>query len=369
MHLIQVDPATDPRQDQFVRIVDPSLDKRWDAYVSRHPRGSVYHSSSWMEVLKRTFGYRPICFMAVNGNEVVGCAPFAEVRSRLTGSRLASLPFSDYCEILSDNLYTERAILEAVIEKAGHLRVGRIEIRARDGGAALLQEYGFEAESMFLCHVLPTAEPVDILFKKIHYSYKKSLRKAAKSELTITTASSELELRTYYKLYVRTRRFRGLPPMPYCFFHNIWKSVFPTGMPILLLALYNKSIIAGLLLLKAGDGLYGLTLASNRAFLLKRPNNLLYWRGIEIACEYGLKYFDCGRTSPENEGLLRFKRQWGTREHTITHFVRQTAGSNITLSHSVPYSGLRKGIVQKICKRLPPFVLEMGSSLLYRHWG
>ena len=338
--------------------------------MSRHPQGSVYHCSFWMEVLQKAFGYHPMCFIAVNGNdEVIGCAAFAIVRSHLTGSRLVSLPFSDYCEILSDNLSTERAILEAVLEKADNLRVGRIEIRARNGGAEFLREYGFEAERIFLSHVLPTTEPVGILFKKIHYSYKKALRKAVKSELAITMASTEFELRAYYKLYVQTRRFRGLPPMPYCFFQNIWKSVLPTGMPILLLVLYNGSIIAGLFLLKAGDGLYGLSMASDRDFLLMRPNNLLYWRGIEIACESRLKYFDCGRTSLENEGLLRFKRQWGTSEHTITHFVRQTASSNVALSHSVPYTSLRKGIIQDICKRLPPLVLEIGSRLLYRHLG
>jgi len=353
-----------------VKIIDPVLDKRWDRYVACHHNGSLYHSSSWKEVLRKSFGYRPIHFVAVDEKEdIIGCAAFVAIQSHLTGSRLVSLPFADYCEILSDNLSSERAILKAVLEKADHLKVGRIEIRAREGQEDLLQEYGFKAERTFLRHVLPTTEPAEVLFKRLHYSCKKFLRNAAKSEVITVTASTELELRTYYKLYVLTRRFRGLPPMPYSFFQNIWKSVSPNGMPILLLALYNGSIIAGVFLLKAGDGLYGISMASNRDFLFTRPNNLLYWKSIEIACESRLKYFDCGRTSPENEGLLRFKRQWGAREDTITHFVRQTTRSNLTLSRSVPYAELRKGIAQKICKQLPPLVLEIASRLLYRHLG
>jgi len=39
---------------------------------------------------------------------------------------------------------------------------------------------------------------------------------------------------------------------------------------------------------------------------------LLYWKLMEYACDQGFKYFDLGRSSPD-EGTQRFKEQWGAK--------------------------------------------------------
>jgi CelD/BcsL family acetyltransferase involved in cellulose biosynthesis len=42
------------------------------------------------------------------------------------------------------------------------------------------------------------------------------------------------------------------------------------------------------------------------------PNMLLYWSLIEYACSEGYKYFDFGRSTPD-EGTYKFKEQWGAK--------------------------------------------------------
>jgi lipid II:glycine glycyltransferase (peptidoglycan interpeptide bridge formation enzyme) len=39
---------------------------------------------------------------------------------------------------------------------------------------------------------------------------------------------------------------------------------------------------------------------------------LLYWSFMEYACDSGFKYFDFGRSTPD-EGTYKFKEQWGAR--------------------------------------------------------
>ena len=43
-----------------VHVLDPLSDSRWDEFLERHPRASVFHSRGWLEALKRTYGYEPI---------------------------------------------------------------------------------------------------------------------------------------------------------------------------------------------------------------------------------------------------------------------------------------------------------------------
>ena len=39
---------------------------------------------------------------------------------------------------------------------------------------------------------------------------------------------------------------------------------------------------------------------------------LLYWTMLEYACDNGYRYFDFGRSTPD-EGTYKFKEQWGAK--------------------------------------------------------
>jgi serine/alanine adding enzyme len=43
---------------------------------------------------------------------------------------------------------------------------------------------------------------------------------------------------------------------------------------------------------------------------------LLYWTMLEYACNNGYKYFDFGRSTPD-EGTYRFKQQWGAQSEPL----------------------------------------------------
>ncbi len=51
------------------------------------------------------------------------------------------------------------------------------------------------------------------------------------------------------------------------------------------------------------------------------PNMLIYWTMLEYACDNGFKYFDFGRSTPD-EGTYRFKEQWGAKPEPLHwHFI------------------------------------------------
>ena len=79
-----------------VKIVDPTSDGRWDAFITRQKYSTVFHSSNWAWVLKESYGYVPRYYVLENeAGDIKAAIPFFLIQSRLTGKRLVCLPFSD----------------------------------------------------------------------------------------------------------------------------------------------------------------------------------------------------------------------------------------------------------------------------------
>ena len=87
------------------------------------------------------------------------------------------------------------------------------------------------------------------------------------------------------------------------------------------------------------------------------------WEAIRWSCRNGFRSLDFGRTEPENEGLLQFKRGWRATETRVANYrfdLKQNAfsadGGNVKSSYPM-------------CKILPLPVLRLSGSMLYRHVG
>ena len=68
----------------------------WEAFVAPARPPPSFHRYPWRRVLERAFGHRCHFLLAEENGAVRGVLPLAEVRSRLFGHKLASLPFCVY---------------------------------------------------------------------------------------------------------------------------------------------------------------------------------------------------------------------------------------------------------------------------------
>src|SRR5262245_38369321 len=77
----------------------------WDAYVASHPAATGYHTWAWREVIARTFGHAAFYLVARSDErkEIAGVLPLVEIRSRLFGRTMTSLPFLNYGGIIADS--------------------------------------------------------------------------------------------------------------------------------------------------------------------------------------------------------------------------------------------------------------------------
>jgi len=347
-------------------IIDPSTDPRWDSFVERHPLGTLYHRSCWKEILQRTFGYAPLyCVLEDAERNIVGGMALAFVRSVLTGNRLVSLPFADYCDPLVGSEEDFRALLSGIVQSVQGRKSRFIKLCTADPPIAL-PAFGFQQAVTYKNHLVPTDRPLDqIRSSVISTSRRNMIRKAQKLGVRVVRADNEGDLEEFLLMYLRTRKGHGLLPMPFRFFRNLWKEFSPKGQAYLHVAKLGPRSIAGMFLLRDSKMLYALSAASIEEYLSYRPNDLLYWEAIELASREGLPFVDFGRTAEGNHGLLQFKREWGSTERDLRHYLMPLKGHrHWRMEGLASHDGLRR-----LVKRMPDPLLKIGGDVLYRHLG
>src|SRR5688572_7516095 len=91
--LIHGDPSTASLE---VISLTPGDFMRWDAFVNSTASATFFHRAGWKTVLEKAFGHRTHFLLAQAGGVIEGVLPLAEIKSRLFGHALISLPFAVY---------------------------------------------------------------------------------------------------------------------------------------------------------------------------------------------------------------------------------------------------------------------------------
>jgi hypothetical protein len=87
------------------------------------------------------------------------------------------------------------------------------------------------------------------------------------------------------------------------------------------------------------------------------------WEAIRWCCRNGFRSLHLGRTEPENEGLLQFKRGWRPVDGKVTYFKYDMGVKRFVACKSGPKASY------EVFKMLPVPVLRIAGDLLYRHVG
>ena len=88
------------------------------------------------------------------------------------------------------------------------------------------------------------------------------------------------------------------------------------------------------------------------------------WDAVKWGCENGYRFFNFGRTDLDNEGLIDYKRGWGTIEFDLVYY-RMSGKGHASQEET-------NGIVERmkpIMKRLPTPALKTLGKFLYGHVG
>ena len=343
--------------------VDPLQDPRWEPFLQAHPRASPFHTSGWLEALRRTYGYEPVVFTtSPPSQELANGIVFCRVRSWLTGSRLVSVAFADHCQPLVRTA-------DDLVELVTHLQRAfasenckYFELRCLGSDALDLEAHtGLTKSASFSCHSLDLRPDLESLFHAFHPScVQRKIRRAQREGLTYEEGTSDLFLEQFYNLMVMTRRRHGLPPQPLAWFRNL-RDCLGSGLKIRIASDHDQPI-ASIVTVQYKQAIVYKYGCSDARFHNLGGMPLLFWRTIQEGKELGMHELDLGRSDAEDTGLITFKGHLGAASSTLNYYRHppQSAGGGL----------LRRMVfVRRLFARLPNSWLRAAGNFLYRHVG
>lgn len=353
MEILQLEPHTPSAATQ--RLL---ADVRWARFVESSPAATVFHHPAWTAVLTGTYGYHPVLVtLADDDGGIRAGAVFLDVRSRLTGRRMVSVPFTDHSPVLARDDTALREFTAALVDWRRRAGVPRLEVHAE-----LPDLPGVHRVAEGVRHLLRLDRSPEELYRSLKgKQVERGIRKARRSGVNVTLERSEAAAEEYYRLHCLTRRRQGVPVQPRRFFRELFSRLIAEGQGFIAIARHERSAIAAAVFLGWNRQLLYKFGASDAGSWNLRPNNLLFWQVIEQACADGYHVLDFGKTDLDNEGLRDFKRHWGADEIALDY---ATISDRPTSPSAAP-----GGLTGRVLSASPVIVPRAAGELLYRHFA
>ena len=117
----------------------------------------------------------------------------------------------------------------------------------------------------------------------------------------------------FYNSIKDTYKNAKIPLAHITLFKSIFENLTNKNMAKIFLAVYENTVIGGILVLIYRETVYDYYAGSVRKYLHMCPNDLLTWYAIEWSCKKGFKIFDFGGAGQPNKpyGVRDFKKQFG----------------------------------------------------------
>jgi len=341
-----------------LEIIDPIKYPDWDALLLRNGDYSFFHSSVWAKTLKVSYGCDPVYFASIEAGRLSLLMPFMNVVSPLTGRRGVSLPFTDRCA----PFFLIKEALGPAVKRAIDFgkEAGWKYIEWRDAGYFSKEPLPWE---IYYTHDLNLLRTESELFSSLKDSNRRNVNKAIKEGVSIKIGRSLDSLKSFYRLNCMTRRRHGLPPQPFFFFKNVFDFVISKGYGIVFSAVHSNNVVSASVFFHFGKNAIYKYGASNMKYQNLRPSNLIMWEAIKWYRNQGYETLNLGRTEFDNQGLLQFKRLWGTIESPMQYY-RYDCKKKIYLQNH-----RRVDYQNKILTWTPTSILRIFGRLFYKHIG
>ena len=209
------------------------------------------------------------------------------------------------------------------------------------------------------------ADAQRVLLKLPKSSVRWGIKTAEKSGITWRWGNSVRDLDGFYRLFLITRKFRGVPGYPYSYFKQILECFGDTAR--IYTAFYGEKPIASIFLLYHKKEIrYAFSGSLQQKSILKlQPYHLLLWEAIKDGCERGYTLFNFGGAtlSANDGGLYEFKRKWADTITTVPSYFYSPNGLPLPQTDGALFL-----VASKIWKRLPLFVIDRLSPHLIRQF-
>jgi FemAB-related protein (PEP-CTERM system-associated) len=289
-----------------LRSFEPRHTAAWDAFVANHASGTFFHRAAWAAVITTAFGHASQYTLAERDGAIVGVLPLAQMKTRLFGNTLVSVPFCVYGGPLA-------ADAEAAVALADHAEALRtqtgasaVEFRYRDPvGDDHLSDRWTTRSDLYVTFRKPIVANDEANLKAIPRKQRAMVRKGIQNGL-VSVVDKDSD--TLHRVYAESVRNLGTPVFSRRYF-RILLAVFRDCADVVTI-MDRGTPVASVLNFYFRDEVlpyYGGGTAVARRVA---GNDFMYWEVMRRAAARGSRMFDFGR-SKVGTGAFAFKHNWG----------------------------------------------------------
>ena len=325
---------------------------RWDAYITGHAHGSIYHQSVW-DAPFRVYGLRVQRIAAVRGERIVGGVALVKQHDLFLGRRTVSLPWFDRAGILTDDDPARERLLAAALESARHAKSNELHLRQSEDVTGWAEP---SRHKVLMRLALPSES--ESLWKGFSPKVRNQVRKGEKAGLEYHCGAEEL-LDEFYGIYATNMRDLGSPPHSRKFMRAVIESL-GSATNLHVIRLHGETIGGGLTI-DDGDRCDIPWASSLRKYNSLCVNHVLYWNLLKRATDEGRAWFHFGRSTVDS-GTYRFKKQWGAEPDPLSWYS--------FLPDGTPMADLQRpeesfGLARQIWQKLPtPISTLLGPQII-----
>ena len=342
-----------------VKLLSPEHAARRDAFERACPQATFFHLSAWQEIVRTVFRHRTYFLFAERDGHIIAVLPLAEVKSRLFGHALTSLPFCVYGGIAAaaDAGEEALALLEAEADSlARQLGVQHLEYRNLQARHADWPRQ--ELYVTFRKAILPEPEANMLAIPR---KQRAMVRKGIKNELV---SHIDPNVDRFFALYADNVLRHGTPALPKKFFQRL-KEAFGDDCEVLTVTDPAGRTLSSVLSFYFRDEVLPYYAGDDLAARELAANDFKYWELMRRACERGCKVFDYGR-SKIGTGPYSFKKNWGFEPQPLSYEYRLYTRDSVPQNN--PMNPKYRAFIA-LWRRLPLGVANTIGPHIVRHLG
>jgi len=343
-----------------IELLKEEDDLLYQDYLVHDPEASYEHSLEVRDLITRHFKFKPFYLVAKNDGKICAVLPLFKAKSLLEGTRFVSLPFFPHGGVLGSSPQYKRVLLVRAQQLAADTKF--LEIRQAQ---VLPTEIAtdFVKQSPIIDFFLELKGSEKEMFDSLHKDVRYDIRKAQKNNLTVQLGKEKKFLDAFYRVYLRTRKRRGLPAWPYSLFSEALQRC---NALVAVTYLKDKPIAGAFLFLDRETIEYAFAGADYRYTSLC-PYYLLLWEVICYALPLGYSILDFGGTTTKmNDGkMYSFKEKWSSGKKEIPYYFYASHSENIPQLES---SFKLYSWYGKVWSLLPTPVIRLISPIVIRQF-
>lgn len=305
-----------------LRLLDnaPLQRIRWDAFVQRCSSATFFHRAAWKNVIEQAFGHRTWFYYVERAGEICGVLPLAEVKSKLFGHSLVSLPFCVYGGVAAQDAAAAELLEQAAVRLAEQLRPGHLELRNLHAAAPHPRWRDKELYVTFRKEISADHERNLLAIPR---KQRAMVRKGIKCGLR---GVIEENVERFFDAYSRSVHRLGTPVFSKRYF-VLLKQAFGDDCEVRVI-LQDEQLVGGVLSFFFRDQVLpyyggGTDLARDVA-----GNDFMYWDLMQAAADRGCRWFDFGR-SKLGTGAYDFKKNWGFTAEPLNYRYQLIASPDL----------------------------------------